>query len=969
MIDKIKLSNGEIVDFQYEQTVNSISKVLMERSNFNEEESKGVARNIIGLISEKFSGKVPTQGDFETMVDLVSKATVHDTVDEPKQEAPVEQASEEVSQPENIEQPEVMEETESETPDHSTVLEVSNDEEPTEQPQPETYHQESHEVEVPQEQEEVDKPVEYVQEPSEEPEITEEREQEEQPHVEPVQEQPKEETSSIQEPVQPEIEEQTEEHTPEVSETEDAQNLEVPEPKPVQKDVQHLQEQGVHYSEQARRILEESDTFDELGRSIFLDRYSVKDKKESIQLGDLVIAITKEDAKYPKKDLGVVKSMIGDKVKLHMITGVFADKANNYEFETSIWMCDRPIESIRDAHKRVARAVSSVEQTEELQKEWSGKFLEHLQKKHIQPAGRIMTGASMGEDAYTKNLTLFNCYVIPSPKDSRESIIKDTLYQMTEIMSRGGGVGINISTLRPRYAYVKGVHGKSSGAVSWGGLFSYATGLIEQGGSRRGALMLMLQDWHPDIMEFITAKKKKGMIENANVSALISDKFMEAVENDANWNLEFPDYEAEGMRELYNQEWDGDLDKWKELGRPVKVYKVVKARDVWQMIVSSAHASAEPGIVFIERYNKLSNSHYFNPIVCTNPCGEQGLPPWGVCNLGHLYMASFLKQVGEDQQGPLYEIDWEELKASVKVLNRFLDNVIDLTPYHFEENKENQMNERRVGCGTLGLGEMLIKLRVKYGSPESLEIIDKVYKVICEEAYKSSSNLAEEKGKFPMFDKEKFMQSGFVQKLPDHVKQYIHEKGMRNVTLITQAPTGTVGTMLGSSTGIEPYYAFEFYRQSRLGFHKVKIPLAKSYASEDGSLPPYFVTALDLSPEDHIRVQAAVQQWTDSSISKTANAPENFSVEDTANLYELAYKLGCKGVTIYRDNSRTEQVLSTSEDTEKKNMESANEGGKVEESAKVQEPVSKESSEEPDSGATCELKVDELGQVYKSCSE
>ncbi len=217
-----------------------------------------------------------------------------------------------------------------------------------------------------------------------------------------------------------------------------------------------------------------------------------------------------------------------------------------------------------------------------------------------------------------------------------------------------------------------------------------------------------------------------------------------------------------------------------------------------------------------------------------------------------------------------------------------------------------------------------------------------------------------------MFDKEKFMQSGFVEKLPDHVKEHINEKGMRNVTLITQAPTGTVGTMLGSSTGIEPYYAFEFYRQSRLGFHKVKIPLAKSYVHEDGSLPHYFVTALDLSPEDHIRVQAAVQQWTDSSISKTANAPENFTVEDTANLYELAYKLGCKGVTIYRDNSRTEQVLSTDENTEKKNMESANEGSKVDDIA----PVSKiETEEEPSSGATCELKVDELGQVYKSCSE
>ena len=731
--------------------------------------------------------------------------------------------------------------------------------------------------------------------------------------------------------------------------------------KPKQEDLALLDSKNVPYSEQAKRILEESTVFDELGRSIFLDRYSLKCKREDIKQGDLVIAISKEDPKYPKKDLGIVKSMQGDALLLHMITGVYADETNNYEFNTSIWKCDKPIESIQQAHKRIAKAAASVEANSELQQQWEKEFYEELSKKHIQPAGRIMTGANVG-DGYTQNLTLYNCYVIPSPKDSREGIIQETLHQMTEIMSRGGGVGINLSTLRPRYAYVQGVHGKSSGAVSWGGLYSYATALIEQGGSRRGALMLMLQDWHPDVLEFINAKKKKGMIENANISVLVSDRFMDALSKGEDWVLEFPDYEAPGIKEKYKNEWSGDINEWKAKGYPTKVYNTIAAAELWDMVISSAHASAEPGIVFMERYNKMSNSHYFNPIICTNPCGEQGLPAWGVCNLGHLYLASFAKQVGKDDVGPVYEIDWNALKKATKTLSRFLDNIIDLTPYHFKENEDNQKGERRVGLGTLGLGELLIKLRLRYGSPESLELIDALYKEICLAAYENSIELAKEKGMFRSCEPKKVIQSGFIQGLPKEIQEKIAQNGIRNVTLITQAPTGTVGTMLGTSTGIEPYYAFEFFRQSRLGFHKVSIPLAEEYKKE-GKLPEFFITAMQMTPLDHIRVQAAVQKWTDSSISKTANAPENFTVEQTKQLYEEAYRLGCKGVTIYRDNCRYEQVLTTDASKEEKNANS----GDWEASNKVEEQ--KIETSEVSEGQKCELKFDENGQMYKSCSD
>ena len=247
-------------------------------------------------------------------------------------------------------------------------------------------------------------------------------------------------------------------------------------------EVKDLENKNIFLSKQAKHILNNSQQFDELGRIIFLDRYSIKDKKETIELGDLVIAISKEDRKYPKKDLGIVQKIINrDEVIMHMLTGLYADPKNNFEFHQDLYKCDKPRESIDDAHRRIAKAVASVELLEENRIKYLEVFLEQLNKKHIQPAGRIMTGANVDHHGnYTSNLTLFNCYVVPSPRDSRKGIIRDTLYQMVEIMSRGGGVGMSLSGLRPHYAYVKGVHGKSSGSVSWGGLFSFVTGLIEQ---------------------------------------------------------------------------------------------------------------------------------------------------------------------------------------------------------------------------------------------------------------------------------------------------------------------------------------------------------------------------------------------------------------------------------------------------------------------------------------------------------
>lgn len=678
-----------------------------------------------------------------------------------------------------------------------------------------------------------------------------------------------------------------------------------------------------------------------LSEKIFLDRYAMKDLDyTNTKVGDTVLTLTKDDPRFPQKEVGEILSIDGKEATILLRSGV--------TIQTNVEGTTRPLELTPDMMwDRLARSLAAVEKTPEKQAEWQAKFRELLDDWKLVPGGRIAAGAGANDE-----LTLFNCYVIPSPHDSRGGIM-DTLTQMTEIMSRGGGVGINLSSLRPRRALVKGVNGSSSGSVSWGGLFSYTTGLIEQGGSRRGALMLMLNDWHPDLHEFITVKQTMGLVTNANLSVCVSNSFMKAVKEDLDWDLIFPDTQDPD----YETTWDGNMSKWRdELGKPVKVYKTVRARDIWHTIIESAWKSAEPGIVFLEYYNQMSNSWYFNPIICTNPCGEQGLPGWGVCNLSALNLSKFVADG---------EVEWDKLSTAVRYAVRFLDNVIDATPYHFEENKRNQQNERRVGLGTMGLAEMLIKLGVRYGSVESLEFLDKLYNFIARESYLASSEIAKEKGSFPMFDREKFLQSGFMKQFDEEVRETIYQNGIRNVTLLTQAPTGSTGTMVGTSTGIEPFYAFEFTRQSRLGTDKQYVPIAKEWLENNPGeeLPDYFVSAMSLSAEDHVRVQAAIQKWVDSSISKTANAPHDFTVEDTKKLYELAFDLGCKGVTIYRDGSRDTQVLTVSKEDEKTEAK-ATEQAKAETPAKAHVAV-KAYNKRPKklSGATYKMRTP-LGKAY-----
>jgi ribonucleoside-diphosphate reductase alpha chain len=424
--------------------------------------------------------------------------------------------------------------------------------------------------------------------------------------------------------------------------------------------------------------------------------------------------------------------------------------------------------------------------------------------------------------------------------------------------------------------------------LSGGGLYT--------SNSRRGALMLMLDDTHPDIEEFITVKRTPGKIEHANLSVCISDKFMDAVKNDADWELT----------------WQGE------------VKKVIRARGLWDLICTSAWESAEPGMVFMDRYNTVSNTWYYEDIRCVNPCGEQGLPPWGVCNLGALNLSAFVENG---------QMNWEKLAEQSKVAMRFLDNVIDSNEYFIEENRTAQLGTRRTGLGTMGLADALIKMQIAYGSDESLPIIERIYTTIRDASYEASSDIAAEKGSFPHYDRDKYQQGKFIQRLPKPIRERIKKQGIRNAVLLTQAPTGTTSLLAGVSSGIEPVYDFAMVRRDRTGEHIMYHPLLQEWrdAHPNEPTPAYFVASNDLTPEEHVKVQAAIQKYTDSSISKTVNAPNNHTVEDVQTLYRLAYEMGCKGITYYRDGSR-DAVLTRVEDEKAKTA-------KQEEQAPMVEPV------------------------------
>lgn len=639
-----------------------------------------------------------------------------------------------------------------------------------------------------------------------------------------------------------------------------------------------------------------------LSEKIFLDRYALKDlARGGFEVGDTVVFSPDVNSKYARREIGKIIRIDPEGCKAEVQK---RDEPDSEILTIPFEHIDLPMElNYSQLCQRVADHLGESPEAKE-------DFFEILNSKEFVPGGRILAGAGTDSD-----LTLYNCYVVPSPKDSRAGIL-ETAHSQFEIMSRGGGVGINVSSLRPKYDFVKGVNGRSSGAVSWADLYSIITGKVEQGGSRRGALMIILDVWHPDIIDFITSKHEIGKLDNANISVGITDAFMEAVENDSDWTTCFPDRDDPEYEEL----WDGDIKGWIARGKAVNQYDTRPAREIFRMICQSAWQSAEPGLFFTDRYNKDSNSYYYNHIKCCNPCGEQGLPDWGVCNLGALNLANFVSgfhETTENAAEALSRIDLDRMVSTTKKAIRFLDNVIDATPYVMEENRKRQTGERRVGLGIMGLAEMFIRMGIRYGSEESVEVVHSIFEAIRNAAYNQSADLAKEKGAFPDYD-DALLESGFAKRLPESIREKIRSHGLRNVTLLTVAPTGTTGSMTATSTGIEPYFMFRFEQRGHLGAHIVEEPVVMEYREATGnlgSLPAQFVTTNDLMPSDHVQIMAAAQKYIDSSISKTCNLPHDYTVEQVEEFYRDLYRLGCKGGTIYRDGSRQEQCLVKVDET------------------------------------------------------
>ena len=500
--------------------------------------------------------------------------------------------------------------------------------------------------------------------------------------------------------------------------------------------------------------------------------------------------------------------------------------------------------------KRVARGIAGNEKKNK-RPLWEKKFYNVMEDFKFVPGGRILSGAGTDYE-----VTYFNCFVVPSPKDSREGIL-ESLKQLVEIQSRSGGVGLNLSSLRPKGARVKKVNGISSGPVTWAGLFSYAThDVVQQGGTRRGATMLMLWDWHPDVEEFITVKQDLSKINGANLSVCISDSFMEAVKKDEDWDLVYPDLDDP----KYDAKWNGEIDDWKKQGGKVKVHKTLKARELWNLICEAAWRSAEPGLHFLQRSNKRSNTWYFEKLIATNPCGEQPLGGWAVCNLGAMNLAVYVKNE---------KFDYESFSEDVRVAIRFLDNVIDKTYYFFKQNEKVAKDIRRTGLGIMGLGDALIKMKIRYGAEESLPIIDKIFETLRNSAYEASTDIAKEKGAFPKFNKAKYLQGYHIKELTPEIQKKIAKNGIRNAVLLTIAPTGTTSLLSGVTSGVEPVYEFTFIRRDRTGEHQMHHPLFEQWKKENPSAgsgqvperPDYFVSANDLTPLEHAQVQAVAQKY------------------------------------------------------------------------------------------------------------
>jgi len=560
---------------------------------------------------------------------------------------------------------------------------------------------------------------------------------------------------------------------------------------------------------------------------------------------------------------------------------------------------------IRDSWRRVARAAASVEARDQVAHEED--FLGLMEDFRFLPAGRILAGADTGQ-----RVTLLNCFVMGRIADSMEGIF-EALKEGVLTMQLGGGVGYDFSTLRPAGARARRTGRTASGPVSFMHIWDTACDTLLSSGPRRGAMMATLRCDHPDIETFINAKREAGKLHNFNLSVLVSDAFMAAVDADDEWPLLFPansldpgDSHPAGV--LLPREWPGYEGRV-----PCRVLRRVRARELWRQITSANYDTAEPGVLFIDRINRENNLGYCEHISATNPCGEIPLPPYGACDLGSLNLTRFIEAPFTRRA----RLDLEALAAVTASAVRLLDNVIDVSRYPLPQQQEQARSTRRIGIGVTGLADALIMLGLHYGSDQGRQQAALVMKTLCHSAYRASIRLAAEKGPFPLFDAEACLQQPFIQRLPADIRRDIGSLGLRNSHLIAIAPTGTISLLANNiSSGIEPVFDFEYRRQVRepggdYRWYDLQDYALRQWRSEhpQGALPPYFVSALQLEPRDHLAMQAVLQTFVDNAVSKTINVPEDCEPREFQSLYEQAYRLGLKGCTTFRPGAGPSAVL------------------------------------------------------------
>src|SRR4051812_25796796 len=557
--------------------------------------------------------------------------------------------------------------------------------------------------------------------------------------------------------------------------------------------------------------------------------------------------------------------------------------------------------SIGEVRRRVARALAQPEAADK-RAYWENRFLQAQEDGFI-PAGRINSAAGVQLQA-----TLINCFVQPVGDSISETVdgrpgIYTALQEAAETMRRGGGVGYDFSSIRPKGAEVKGTRSRASGPVSYMRVFDRSCETVESAGSRRGAQMGVLRCDHPDIEDFVHAKDK-GELSNFNISIGVTDEFMAAVEKDALFSL------------IHKAKpWPTAETRQREDG--LWIYRQVRARDLWDQVMRSTYDHAEPGILFLDRMNVDNNLRYCETIEATNPCAEQPLPPYGCCCLGSIDLTKYVKQPFSEKAS----FDFEHFGRTVETSIRMLDNVLDVTAWPLEAQRKEAMAKRRVGLGFTGLGDALIMLRLKYDEPVARDMAARISQAMRDHAYRASVELAKEKGEFPLFNADLYLSgTSFATRLPEEIKSLIRKNGLRNSHLLSIAPTGTISLAFAdnASNGIEPPFSWVYTRKKRMADGSLQeFPVEdhawrryKAIGGNVGALPPYFVTALEISARSHEQMVASVAPYIDTSISKTVNVPEDYPYAEFQDLYLHAWKSGLKGLATYRPNKILGSVLS-----------------------------------------------------------